>query len=220
LKQAVALYRAAASQGSAEAAEALGSMYDHGWGVDMDYVEAARWFQKAAEKGAPHALFRLAMMHVTGQGVEQDRILAARYLREAAERGETDAQTILGALYWKEDRAARGDILGPLTATELQILPEDREAFSWMRKAAESGESAAQNALGTMYFNGDGVVMDPPSAWAWYSLAAGQGDADAAASAQTIEVHLAPELLSAAKARLDTLRKGLKPRESAPARYR
>ena len=47
------------------------------------------------------------------------------------------------------------------------------------RKAAEQGDAAAQNNLGFMYINGEGVPQDYQEALKWYSLAAEQGHADA-----------------------------------------
>ena len=45
--------------------------------------------------------------------------------------------------------------------------------------AAELGNAWAQNNLGVMYQNGEGVPQDDAEAVRWYRLAAEQGDADA-----------------------------------------
>ena len=47
----------------------------------------------------------------------------------------------------------------------------------WYRLAAEQGDAAAQNKLGFMYANGEGVPEDATEAVRWYRLAAEQGDA-------------------------------------------
>jgi TPR repeat protein len=44
---------------------------------------------------------------------------------------------------------------------------------------AQAGDAAAQNLLGDMYENGNGVERDPAQAAHWYRLAAEQGLADA-----------------------------------------
>ena len=44
---------------------------------------------------------------------------------------------------------------------------------------AEQGDAEAQNSLGVMYENGNGVVQDDVEAVCWYRLAAAQGYASA-----------------------------------------
>jgi len=46
-----------------------------------------------------------------------------------------------------------------------------------VRKAAESGNAAAQTSLGDAYYFGRGVPKDPTEAAGWYRKAAEQGDA-------------------------------------------
>ena len=53
------------------------------------------------------------------------------------------------------------------------------QAVKWFRKAAEQGDAAAQNNLGSCYYNGHGVTQDYYEAVKWYRKAAEQGDADA-----------------------------------------
>ena len=59
-------------------------------------------------------------------------------------------------------------------------MPEDdAEAARWYRLAADQGLADAQNNLGLMYDNGEGVPEDDAEAVRWYRLAADQGDAGA-----------------------------------------
>lgn len=44
-----------------------------------------------------------------------------------------------------------------------------------LKKDADSGNAEAQNNLGTMYFNGEGVKQDYAEALKWFQKAAGQG---------------------------------------------
>lgn len=48
------------------------------------------------------------------------------------------------------------------------------EALKWYRYAAEEGSDYAQNALGNMYYSGEGVPVDYEKAVEWYRLAATQ----------------------------------------------
>ncbi len=50
-------------------------------------------------------------------------------------------------------------------------------AVRLMRPLAEQGDTAAQNNLGLMYSNGQGVPQDYAEAMKWYRIAAEQGDA-------------------------------------------
>ena len=59
-------------------------------------------------------------------------------------------------------------------------MPEDdTEAVKWYRLAAEQGYAMAQNNLGFMYANGDGVPQDYVEAAKWFRKAAEQGNASA-----------------------------------------
>lgn len=52
-------------------------------------------------------------------------------------------------------------------------------SFSETKRAAEQGDASAQNNLGFMYANGEGVPQDDKTAVKWYRLAAEQGLAHA-----------------------------------------
>ena len=54
-------------------------------------------------------------------------------------------------------------------------LAEDQE-IETLRQAAEQGDASAQFTLGGMYANGEGVLEDYVQAYAWYILAAAQGE--------------------------------------------
>lgn len=49
---------------------------------------------------------------------------------------------------------------------------DDGKAVAWYRKAAEQGHARAQNDLGSMYYNGQGVPQNLVIAYALYNLAA------------------------------------------------
>ena len=59
------------------------------------------------------------------------------------------------------------------------MRPDDAEAVRWYRLAAEQGDAIAQNNLGVMYRDGQGVPQDDAEAVRWYRLAAEQGHAGA-----------------------------------------
>lgn len=84
--------------------------------------------------------------------------------RRAAELGEPKAQLELAHMYAKGEGGVEQDFA---------------EAAKWYRLVAEKGNAEAQNALGELYGNGDGVPEDPAEALKWIRLAANQGYAEA-----------------------------------------
>jgi hypothetical protein len=76
-----------------------------------------------------------------------------------AEEGDVKAQTLLSRLY-AQKRTTEGD----------------KEAFDWIRKAAEGGDIEAQYLLAGRYACGEGVERRPEEAAKWYLLAAKKGD--------------------------------------------
>ncbi len=85
-----------------------------------------------------------------------------KLLRTASERGSARAQ------YYLWMHLNRG-----------QFEDNDRhlEAFDWLRQSADNGFAFAQNAMGTLYQNGDGLPVDYVKAREWYQLAAAQKNA-------------------------------------------
>jgi TPR repeat protein len=45
------------------------------------------------------------------------------------------------------------------------------EAAKWFRKSADQGNATAQDSLGVMYVNGEGVPQDYVRAYAWFNIA-------------------------------------------------
>jgi TPR repeat protein len=69
------------------------------------------------------------------------------------------------------------------------------QALSWMRKAAEQGNSEAQVKLGLSYEIGDGLPKDAVEAYAWYNLAAASGVEDASTYRRSLEREMPPALI-------------------------
>ncbi len=57
------------------------------------------------------------------------------------------------------------------------ISQNQEKAYQWYRKSAENGDVYAQNNLGWMYYNGNGVDKDYTEAVKWFRKAADQGSA-------------------------------------------
>ena len=121
-------WRPLAEQGDANAQSNLGWMYDNGFGVLEDDIEAVKWYRLAAEQGEASAQFYLGWMYAYGLGVLEDDKKAVKWYRLAAEQGEASAQFYLGVAY----------------AVGEGVLKDDEDAAKWFRLAAEQGDAIAQ----------------------------------------------------------------------------
>lgn len=84
---------------------------------------------------------------------------AIDYLELAAYKGDTDAQSLLGELYY-EDRYEIDDF---------------EKAYYWSIIAAENGDEVSQFRIGQMYYYGEGVDQDFQKALEWYNKAESNG---------------------------------------------
>jgi len=117
---AVQIWRPLASEGSSEAQNAMGVMYDNGFGVVQDHAAAATWFQRSADQGNSSGEFNIALAYDYGRGVTKSPTMAAFWYRRAADQGVPGAQLALGVMY-----ASGG------------ALPKDgMQAYLWLTLAA------------------------------------------------------------------------------------
>ena len=134
-REALRLYRLAASRGDPLAQNNLAAMYADGQGVGRNQVEAARLYRLAADQGYATAMSNLGSLYVFGKGVPHDEKEAVRWWTRAVEAGEEDAQTNLAVMYAQ----GRGGV------------PRDlREAARLWRLAAARGDTVARNNLRKM----------------------------------------------------------------------
>ena len=129
-------------------------------------IDAVKFYQLAADKGHAAARRSLGYMYSQGLGTEPDKKKAIELYRLAAAQGDAVAQWYLGFHYYNPER---GD----------GLTRNYQEAEKWVRKAADQGLAAAQNAIGAFYLNGHGVEKDPEEALKWLRAAAAQGHAQA-----------------------------------------
>lgn len=64
-------------------------------GMEIDYVEAARWYEAPAKAGDRECMKMLGAMYLLGKGVDIDKEKAAKLLRKAAEMGDEMAKKIV-----------------------------------------------------------------------------------------------------------------------------
>jgi localization factor PodJL len=177
--------QAAADAGDARAQFALATAYAEGRHVPRDLAAAAQWYAKAAAQGLAPAQYRLASFYEKGLGVAHDLAKARAWYQRAAEQGNTRAMHNLAVL-----AADGGDSDRPDYATAAQ----------WFKKAAEFGVHDSQYNLAVLLARGLGVPQNFVSSYTWFSIAAAQGDDDAAKKRDDVGVRLNPNELAAAKA--------------------
>jgi uncharacterized protein len=161
---AIPIYRSLAEKGDVGAQKRLGFFYEIGWGVERDWLEAAKWLSKALEAGDEAAAGRLGFigrnwrfMHAGSQPPP----IVFELIEKAAKKGNDTAQFSLGAMNYPI-----GDLSFDETKGNLH------EALIWYRRAAEQGDIDSQIALALAYADGIGVPQDYIEAHKWYNLAA------------------------------------------------
>ena len=178
--------RDAAAAGDAGAEFELALRLFEGRGVAKDPHAAAQWFEQAAVRDLPVAQYRLAALYEKGLGVARDPQLAMSWYAKAAAAGNARAMHNLAVM--NAEGAAGGK-------------PDYGEAAQWFRKAAQFGIRDSQFNLGILCARGMGAPQDLVQSWLWFSVAAQQGDADAAKKRDEVAAKMdAATLLAAAKA--------------------
>jgi TPR repeat protein len=159
-EEALVSYRKAAEQGLAIAQYKLGTMYEHGLGIEKDLEQAVFWYRQAADREDADAQHNLAWLYEYGLGVEQDETQAAFWYCSAAKIGHARAQTALGYMY----------------SCGWGLEQNEKLAVYWYQKAAEQNFATAQFLLASCYQNGECVEQDDEKAIFWFRKAAEQGD--------------------------------------------
>jgi localization factor PodJL len=180
----------AANNGEADAAFEVGERYLTGNGVETNLTEALNWFEKAVSKGSAAAAFRLGMAYEKGQGVTKDRARARTNYVLAANSGHLKAMHNLAVLMVEDGSTAK--------------KPDYTNAIPWFRRAGESGLRDSQYNLGVIYARGLGVSQNLTESFLWFSLAANQGDVDAAKKRDDVAARLDQQTLVAARLAVQT----------------
>jgi len=126
---------------------------------------ALPYYEKSAEQGIADAQYALSQIYLNVDGIDENKRAKAReWLLRAAHAGYDTAQ--LDAAIWLIEGIGGGRNL--------------EDGFGWMRRAAESGNTVAQNKLSHLYVNAIGTRPDPVEAAKWYVLSRRAGLKDLA----------------------------------------
>jgi localization factor PodJL len=176
-----------AESGNPKAQFALAMDYAEGRQMPRDLTAAAQWFRKAAAQGLAPAQLRLAFLYQKGWGVQRDLDKARVWYLKAAEQGNVTAMHDLAVL-------------------AADSKPDYTIAAQWFKKAADYGLLNSQFDLALLLSRGLGVQQNLVSAYAWFAIAAAQGDNDAAKWRDALGAKLDPDQLATARAMASSFR--------------
>jgi len=184
-----------------EAAMILADLYGRGYGsIPRDPVLARKYLDKAYEVGHIAAAMTLGDIYYYGVDVAPDRQKAFDYYMKAAKFGHAPAAVAVAQMYEAGEvdegrdhakalawyaQAARIDHPQALNALAVAFDRGDgvpanpQTALVLYKLAATQGDPAAQTAIGTYFYRGEGgLPHDLALARKWFDLAARAGDAD------------------------------------------
>jgi len=167
------LFSQYAAQGSAEAMNALGILYDKGIGTTASSTNAISWFKKALDAGYIKAAYNLGMAYKQQLNFSQ----AYKYIVQAA---TTDAQAAYAQAY--------------MLYKGFGCQQSYQQAFMLFAKGAAAGMSNSMYYTGLCYRNGYGIPVNTDSARYWLAEAAKKGNTMADEELRTAQ----PENLSMA----------------------
>lgn len=168
-----------AANGDPAAQYEVAHRFGLGEGIEQNYDEAVRWYMYAAAQGFAPAQYRLATYYERGRGVARNLKRAQVWYKRAAELGNVKAMHNLAVLSTTIDREN----------------PDYKTALRWFREAAKRNLADSQFNLAVLYQGGVGVRQNNVEAYKWLSLAARQGDRDAAARRDGLEKKLSQKEL-------------------------
>jgi hypothetical protein len=91
---ALRLWLPLAEQGHRAAQFNVGLIYEKGFGVPQDALEAARWYLMAAQQGEVQAQYNVGVLYETGRGPAKDLEQARKWYRVVMDNPSVDAETL------------------------------------------------------------------------------------------------------------------------------
>ena len=184
-----------ALEGDAQSQFEMAEMYAD----DLNYTEAAGWYEKAANGGHAEAQYKLGIYYGRGWGVKYDMKKAFQLYKKSAEQGFALGYYSMGVCYASGDGVPKntheavknynlaaefGDAelaynVGVTFATGIFAPKDEKLAVKWYQLAAEKGNAEAQDSLGDCYYYGRGIKQDYTEAVKWFRKAAEKGNARA-----------------------------------------
>lgn len=193
------LIRSAAEANDPVGLRFMALMYHDGNGVRRDYFQAFQLFSKAVALNDPYSYDWLANLYRTGRGTSKNMPKAVELYAEGARLGDPFAQLQLAALYYTgapeaplaQDRsrslqlyeasAAQGNkvaafYVGKMYASGTGVQQDYKKAVDYYLQAARHRYPPAELSMGEASEHGLGMAVNLLDAYAWYSLAADNGN--------------------------------------------
>ncbi len=76
--------------GNAKKCFKLGHIYRDGVGVNINYINAIKYYLMACENGYPEACNNLGVRYINGQGAKENKAEAVKFFAKACENGTQD----------------------------------------------------------------------------------------------------------------------------------
>jgi uncharacterized protein len=192
-----------------------------GVGVSRNDLNAVDYFRRSAELGYPQAQVVLGYFYDTGTVVSQDSQQAADCYRKAARQDDRLADWLLGRLYysgsgvprdlsaaesWLQKSANQGDPFGQYLLGLIRLERNDYpKAADWFRKAAMQGLPQAQQHLGELLKQGQGVSEDKFEAYVWLLVSFDSGNQTVGIELPALEGDLGSNRVDEAKSKVRDL---------------
>jgi TPR repeat protein len=144
---AIRAWMRAAEEGSAEAQNNVGHMYEEGLGVPQNYLLAMNWYRQAAEGGLPEGQHNMGLLYYHGYGVAENLLESVRWFRMAAEQEFPESEYMLGMAYEQGKGVALDYALAReyLLRSAKRNYPSAQLMYAFMLQAGEGGESDSYN---------------------------------------------------------------------------
>jgi len=144
-----------AKNGNSRAQVALGVRYAKDTKDEAYAAKAFEWFKAAADQGDAAGQYFVGVSYARGAGVMKNESEAVLWYEKSAK------QNYSPALYW----------LGRMIAHGRGGISQSWDgAYSYLRRAADLGNTRAMTLLAQMYVRGDGVEQDYQTAARLYRL--------------------------------------------------
>lgn len=200
MAKAISWFIKAANLGDSFAAYMLAEVYGRGDHVPVDMTKAFFWYQKSAQGQYMEAMLKLAEFYQAGKGSAKDVEAAQQWRRKASALGSR-SESLIHYFPWGEqprdaaaifslqlNHAKAGDVNAQLAVAARYshgegVKEDDKEAITWWRKAAMTGDPIGQRMLGHCLMDAkQGIDSVDSEAISWLRKADAQGDAAAGVS--------------------------------------
>ncbi|MCX7293567.1 DUF3857 domain-containing protein [Janthinobacterium sp.] len=157
---AIEKWRDSANAGVAAGQYKMGTLYEEGKHLPLDYQQAVHWFMLAARNGHQGSMNLLGYMYERGNGVPLDLAESVKWYARGAELGHSHATHNLGLAYLY----GRG------------VERDNDKALFYFRQGAERNNERSQAWLASYYLSGNN--LNYPKALRWANRAALQDNED------------------------------------------